>query len=368
MKELYKENKKYVDKFIFLLVFFIFAYIFLKYVLSYIGPFVVGFLISVIISPLVGFIQRKLKIARSISTIFLIIIIILLLAILGTSIFNRVIIESRYLSETLPASLEEFRNFLYEMEDRFERYMTFIPEEFALDFNEMVNQLLVTLTTFLTDFAMAFSVGFVTRIPLILLNVFLCLISAFFFTKDKKLIGESLMKTMPEWLKTRLRTIQQGFLSAIGGYVRAQLTIMSVVASISILGLTIQRYPYAVIMGLVVALFDSMPMIGTGLVFWPWAIINLISGNYSFAIGLIIINAVCFLTRQFLEPKVLGQQIGLHPLMVLVGIYVGLQVFGIIGIFLGPALLVIAKLILETTDGAPVTPPVPKGRIYGRKR
>jgi sporulation integral membrane protein YtvI len=197
---------------------------------------------------------------------------------------------------------------------------------------------------------MTFSVGFLTKIPLILMSVFLCLISAFFFTKDKKLIGDTIMKSLPEQLKTRLRAIQKGLLAAIGGYVRAQLTIMSVVASISILGLTILKYPYAVIMALVIALFDSMPMIGTGLVFWPWAIMNLLSGNYAFAIGLIIINAACFLARQLLEPKVLGQQIGLHPLLVLMGIYVGLKVFGIFGLFIGPVLLVIAKLVVKTNS------------------
>jgi sporulation integral membrane protein YtvI len=199
---------------------------------------------------------------------------------------------------------------------------------------------------------MTFSVGFVTGIPLIIMNVFLTLLSAFFFTKDKKMIGESLMKAIPEWLKTRLRTIQMGFLSAIGGYVRAQLIIMSVVAGISILGLSFLGQPSPFLVGLVAALCDTLPMIGTGLIFWPWAIFSLIAGNYTFALGLVIINVLCFITRQILEPKVLGQQIGLHPLIVLLGIYLGLKIFGVFGLFIGPILMVIAKLILKNTNPA----------------
>ena len=355
MLKLYKENKKYIDKLLFLVGFFVFAYVFLEYVLGFISPFVAGFILSAAISPLVGFIQRKLKIARGISTIFLIIIVILLVAIGITAVFNRVIIEARHLSETLPISLDEVRNFMYEVEDHFDRYMTFIPEEFAIDFNELVNQLMALLTSALGDFAREASVGVVTGIPIIIMNVFLCFISAFFFTKDRKLIADTIMKGLPEWIKTRLRTIQKGLLSAVGGYIRAQLIIMSVVGSISILGLTILRYPYAVIMGLILSLLDGMPLIGVSLVFWPWAILSLISGNYAFALGLIIINIACFVSRQILEPKVLGQQIGLHPLLVLIGIYAGLRVFGIIGLFLGPALLVLAKLILKTSASSKIS-------------
>jgi len=90
-----------------------------------------------------------------------------------------------------------------------------------------------------------------------------------------------------------------------------------------------------------------MPIIGASLVFWPWALFSLISGNYAYAVGLLVINAACFVSRQLLEPKVLGQQIGLHPLLVLIGIYTGMKVFGVIGLFLGPALLVVAKLMLK---------------------
>jgi sporulation integral membrane protein YtvI len=352
MKEFYKENRMYVDKVIFLLLFFAFSYIFITYILFYIGPFVAGFLISLIISPLVGFLQRKLRIARSVTTIFLIIVIILLVAIAASSLFNQIVKEAAYLSETLEPTVEELRKLFNDLESRFENFMSFMPDEFYIDFNEMVNQILAILTSILGDFTMRISVGLVTGIPMLVLNMFICLISAFFFTKDKKLISESINKSLPEWLKTRLHTIQKGLLSAIGGYIRAQLTRMSVIAAVSILGLAILGYPYAVIIGIVIALFDSLPMIGTGIVLWPWAAISLLSGNYAFALGLILINVTCFVARQLLEPKVLGQQIGLHPLLVLAGIYVGLQVFGVFGLFLGPVLLVIAKLILKTKSEA----------------
>ena len=349
MRKFYQDNKRYIDRILFLAGFFLAAYIFFEHVLVFVSPFVAGLVLSAAISPLVGFIQRKLKIARGISTIFLIIIVILLVAIAATSIVNRIVIEAGNLAETLPANLEELRGIIYDVEGAFDRYMTFIPDEFTFDFSALVNQIFTIAAEAVTDAVRNASVGLVTGVPLLVMNVFLTFISAFFFTKDKKLIQDSLMKAMPEWLKSRTRTVHRGLLSAVGGYVKAQLIIMSVVASICILGLTILQGPYAVLMGLVLSLLDVMPMIGVSLAIWPWAIFSLTQGDYRFAIGLLIINGACFMARQLLEPKVLGQQIGIHPLLVLIGVYVGFRVFGVIGLFLGPVLLVIAKLILKTS-------------------
>jgi sporulation integral membrane protein YtvI len=298
--------------------------------------------------------QRRLKIARGITTIFLIIIVILLVAVAGTAIVNRVIVEVSQLSQALPSQLEDLRNILYDIEDGFERFMTFVPDEFTFDFNELVNQLISFLTSWLGDAAKNFSVGFVTKVPSILLNVLLCLISAFFFTRDKSLIRDTLMKNLPEWVGMKVKMVQEGFLSAISAYLRAQLIIMSVVASLCILGLTILQYPYAVIMGIIICLMDALPLVGSSLIFWPWALMSLLSGNYKYTVGLILINMACFFARQILEPKVLGQQIGVHPLLVLVSIYVGLNLFGVVGLFIGPVMLVTGKLILQPAVKAKV--------------
>ncbi|MCL2406948.1 MAG: sporulation integral membrane protein YtvI [Defluviitaleaceae bacterium] len=347
MKSLYIENKAFFDKLLILLAFYVIGYVFLVHLLAYVAPFVIGFLLSAIISPLVGFLQRKLKIARSITTILLISVIIALVAIAATALFNRIVMEAGNLAETLPTMMEDVNEFIHGMEDSFDRFLNFIPDGFAPDFNELIGGAVASITAGLGDFVMAASVGFVRGIPLMLMSVFLCLISAFFFTKDKKLISESITKSLPPPLSARISAFRRGLLTAIGGYVRAQLTIMTVIFAISVLGLVILGHPYAVILGLVIALADTLPMIGTGLVFWPYAVISFISGNHSFAIGLLIINVVCFLARQLLEPKVLGQQIGLHPLLVLLGVYVGVNVFGFIGLFLGPLFMVMSKMILS---------------------
>lgn len=357
MRVLYRENKAFIDKLVFLSVFLVFAFVFIKYMFPYVSPFVFGFVISMVISPIVGFLQKHLRIKRGISTIFLIIVVITIAVIAGVYLVNKVFQEARYMSESLPGQLEALRDFMDDMQNRFDRFMSFIPDEFALEFEEIVNTLINTIAGSLGDVAKNASVNVVTKIPGFLLSGFLCLISAFFFTRDKQLIKDTLVSNLPGWLKTRVQTVQEGFFSAVTGYLRAELIIMSVVAAICILGLSILGYPYAVLMGIVICLMDALPIIGGSLIFWPWAIYCMVTGNYPYAVGLLLTNVACFFARQLLEPKVVGQQIGVHPLLVLVSLYVGLKLFGLAGLFLGPVLIVTAKLIMKS--GAVIHPEPP---------
>lgn len=349
MRKLYLENREWADKALFVLGFFVFAYVFLAHILRFVSPFVAGFFLSVVISPLVGFVQRRLKIARGISTIFLIIGVILLVAVIAVSVFNQILIEAQQLSLTLPQTLENLRNMLFEVEDLFDRYIYALPVEFVPDFNGMINGLIAFLAAAVGDFAASASVNVIMSLPVIVMNVLLCFISAFFFAKDKKIIAGAVMSNLPEGIKPWLGNMRKGLFSSVWGYVRAQLIIMVVVGTIGVLGLAMLRYPYAVLMGLLLALFDILPVVGRSVIFWPWAIVNFVAGNHFFAVGIIVVNIVCFIARQIIEPKVLGKSIGLHPLLVLIGIYLGFRVFGLIGLFIGPFLFVIAKLCIESS-------------------
>jgi len=127
---------------------------------------------------------------------------------------------------------------------------------------------------------------------------------------------------------------------------------MSITSCIIIIGLVIIQYPYALFVGLLTAVIDALPIFGSGLVLWPWAALNFIKGNYATGAGLLLIYGVVFITRQSLEPRILGSQIGIHPLLTLMSMYIGLKLFGFIGIILGPAIVIVIKAVYQSQSKA----------------
>jgi predicted PurR-regulated permease PerM len=92
---------------------------------------------------------------------------------------------------------------------------------------------------------------------------------------------------------------------------------------------------------------DALPVFGSGAFFWPWALYSIIVGNYKMAMGLAIINILVLITRQMLEPRIIGSQIGLHPVATLMSIFIGLKVFGLFGFIIGPIILVTIKALQD---------------------
>jgi len=130
-------------------------------------------------------------------------------------------------------------------------------------------------------------------------------------------------------------------------YLRSQLIIMAIVAVICVLGLTLMKNEYALLVGVGIAVMDALPVLGSGIVFIPWAIIMLISGKIYAAAFLITTYLICQIIREVLEPKLIGNRIGIKPIFTLISMYIGIKLFSIAGFFLGPVGLVIIVTIYK---------------------
>jgi len=190
--------------------------------------------------------------------------------------------------------------------------------------------------------------NFLTAIPGTIFRMFLAIISAFFFIKDKELIREKVAGLFPAQMRQKGQNVRSSLTKALGGWFRGQLIIMSVVGTVCIIGLVVLRSPYAILVGLGIAAFDIIPILGAGGILIPWAIISFVGGNTTFGIGLLAISVLCFLCRQILEPKIVGKRIGLHPIILLMSVYLGVVTLGAIGILAGPFITLVIKIILET--------------------
>ena len=350
MREFYKNNKIFIDKLMLLLI--IAAFVVLAVFLAgYIAPFVAGYIISLILSPLVGFLHTKWRIHRGISAAVLILTLIAAIIVLGGLLISRIAAEMAALAQDIP---QYFSGAQIIFENAVATIEGILGTELEIDFAVILNQ----LTTVVTSLLLGTLEGgtFFTAIPIAVIRVLLTIISAFFFIKDKELIKQSVSGLFPRRFVARFHIVRQGILKALVGYVRGQLIIMTYVSTICIIGLTIIRSPYALFIGLGIGFFDLIPVFGAGGILIPWAIYHIIAGNITFAIGLLVIYGVVFLSRQLLEPRVVGKQIGIHPIVLLMSVYIGISAIGPLGIFVGPLVMLTIKTTMEAnlaslTDG-----------------
>ena len=136
--------------------------------------------------------------------------------------------------------------------------------------------------------------------------------------------------------------------STVYEYIKAQLTIMCISFTILLIGLSILKIDYALVIAIAVAILDALPFFGSGAVLWPWAAIAFIMGDVLLGVSLIIIYLAVILTRQFVEPKIVSQNIGIHPITTLMAMYVGFKIFSIGGMILGPLLMVMLVSLYRT--------------------
>ena len=170
------------------------------------------------------------------------------------------------------------------------------------------------------------------------------------------IISGGMLPKIKSWLKKRLPEEKlkpaadalKRMKNAVGGWLTAQLKLMGVTFTILTLGFVVLRIAYAPLWALVVALVDALPVLGTGTVLVPWAVICFLQGEGARAIGLLGVYAVVTLSRSMLEPKLVGRHLGLDPLVTLMALYVGYKLWGVGGMIFAPLL---AVTIMQVTPG-----------------
>lgn len=306
-------------------------------VLMFFMPFVVGWLIAMIANPLVRFLERHLKIVRRHSSVLIIIAAIALVITAGYFAISKVVQEMSGFLEILPDVYNSFLSDLDAIGNNTQGFVSRFPPALS----ESIASLTDSLTQALGDIIGALgkptveAAGTVAKnIPNAFVHVVFAILSAYFFIADREKIMQSVKNHTPEALWEKWYFIVEKFKTAVGGYFKAQFKIMGVVAVILFAGFLVLHIRYAILLALAVALLDFLPFFGTGTVLIPWAVFKVLSGDYSFAVGLVIIYLVSQLVRQIIQPKMVGDSIGLNPLATLFFMYIGYKVSSLFGMII----------------------------------
>lgn len=341
---IYQKNKNVINKVCFIIGLLLIVSISIKYLFGIISPFILGYILSILLDPLCSLFSNKFKIHRGLSSFFSIIFALVFIGIIGTNLVLTVIDQGEGYVQNLPIYFEEISFSFEEIKKNFDD-LILIPDEFHGMISNIIDSITPSITSSLSSMVGSGSKGIMLSIPNAVSNLVFGFISCFFFLKDKELIKNSIAVFVPNFIKEKYDLIYDSMIKALFGYVKAQLILMTFTATIAIIGLLLIGYQFALFIGFIISIIDAFPVFGSGFILWPWAFINLVTGDYTTALYLMIIYVTILLTRQILEPKILGNQIGLHPLVTLMSIYVGIQIYGVVGILLGPCLIIIIKAI-----------------------
>ena len=314
----------------------------------YFMPFVIGWILSVIAGPLVTFLEKKLKIMKRLGSAITIILVLALCIGLIYLIISQIWEEISVLIRNFPSMYHDLERGLSQIGTQGNTLFERFPEQIQNSWATLMNNLDDTASSLIGRIGeptIEVAGNVAKRIPSVLIGTIVAFVSAYFFIADKENLGEWVKKVVPKSITSRLLLVGENLKYAMGGYFKAQFKIMGVVFAILLVGFTLMQIRFSILLAIVIAFLDFLPFFGTGTALIPWAIYKFLVGDYKMVAALVILYGVTQLVRQLIQPKLVGDSMGLNPLYTLFLLYLGYRVGSVLGmIFAVPIGLILLNL------------------------
>ena len=327
-----------------------------KYLLPILLPFILAFIMaSVLVIPARKLAGKNNKIRRFCAIIVGVVFFVALfwgIAFLGVALVDWFLGFLEYVPRLYQNEILPLLNYLYlEVTER----MTFADPALTAKINGVFQNFIGNIGDFISSFSVnairAITSG-IAGIPGLIIKLILCIISCFFFLLDYDKIMAFFAGLIPKGKEDAFETVKWYVKNTLLVYIRSySLLFLMTYVELSI-GFQILGIPYAPIIGLMVAIFDILPVLGTGGILLPWTVILLVMKNIPMGIGMFVLYLVITVIRNIMEPKLVGKQIGLHPLATMISLYVGLKVIGFWGMLIFPATLAVLSSMKKEIEEA----------------
>ncbi|HZJ86016.1 MAG TPA: sporulation integral membrane protein YtvI [Erysipelotrichaceae bacterium] len=347
-----ESKREFIINFVYLAIVAVIGFVAFKNLFGLLFPFVLGFFIAFSLRPLIEWINVKTDINNSLIAV---IVLIGFYAIIGTGLFFIILklftmlqtlfedIPSMYAAEIQPL-INQFtewaRNIIFKIN----------PEivDFIQQFDKNIFDQLGGVVREFSSGAINVLTSMVKKLPTFIIGFLFTVISSIFITIDYRNITGFLNNQLTGKNRTLFLAIKRNGIDVVVNFMKAYAILLGVTFVESAIGLTLLGMKNAIGISLVIAAVDILPVLGTGTILVPWSIIEFFNGNIGDAIGLIIIYGIITVIRQFLEPRVVGESIGLYPLVTLISMFLGVNLFGFWGLFGLPIVVtIIIKLQQE---------------------
>lgn len=296
-------------------------------------PFIIGYVLSKAVNPLATLLQNKLKIPRGLTAILVIIVVIcglILLVYQGAS--------------TLSFRIKDSFVNNPDFKDYFTAQYSLAINKLMTLYNSMPDVIQDALSGVVsgsgsaTGIVMDYATRFVKAMPNAFVGTIVCVLSFYFMVSDSASVSKLTNKVFKiQFEKSALVWAQ--IKKYFGGYVKAQLIIMTIAAVVMSIWFIILDVRYAILIALGIALLDALPIFGSGLILWPWSLMSFLNGDIRSGICLILVYASVALTRHLTEPKLVSTSVGMNPLLTLMSMYIGYRTLSVGGLIAGPLIM-----------------------------
>jgi len=310
-------------------------------------PFIIGFIIAACLQQPINWLAQKTRLKKSIVAP---IVAFILLTIIGflcvLCIYNAinevadiVVHLPEWYQSTAPAVTDalssKMNSLLERLPNELEQQILQLTQDIVHTTQQKLISLSGTAVTWLANKA--------SLLPSMLISIIITIVATFFMCVEFDHLKHFCKLQIPQKYRLQVRNTWDTFGKKMYEMLRSYLLIMFITFVELSIGLLVLKVDYAILLAAIISLVDILPVIGTGTILIPWGLISLIMGQTGFGAGLLIIYVVITVIRNILEPRIIGKRIGLHPLVTLIFMYLGLHVMGIIGMFVFPLTVILLK-------------------------
>jgi len=317
-----------------------------QYVLPVLIPFIIAVVFSMLMEPLIGVLQRKLKLSRTIATMVTMLLFFGALGFAISLIVFKLVEELIWLSATLPEQSENLWQIYYNLIARANEFYGTLPVRVTAALEQSVTTLTANLQGLISLMVNSI-LQFVSMVPGTIAIFVVSLLATYFLTRDRQLIIQLWLYLAPAPWGEKTLAVARQVAAAFAGYLRAQAVLVLMTMIISVIGLYLSGAQYALTAGLLIGFLDLIPVLGPATVYLPWIVWSLVSGATAFGVKLTVLYLIVLIFRQVMENKIVSASLGLHPLATLLAMYAGFKTVGIAGLVLGPIILIAAMAVFK---------------------
>ena len=305
--------------------------------LGFLMPFVVGWIIASIATPVVNWLEKRLKIRKKLGSALIIIGVLALMGTLGYFAVSWLVSEVSSLIKDFPEMYVQLEKGLHQIGISMSGIFSKLPDGIQNGWTTTVANLDDTMGNLMSKISeptVSAAGNIAKRVPSYLVSTIVAVMSSYFFISEREEVVTWVKQIAPKSVTERMIMVIDNLKYAVGGYFKAQFKIMGIVFLILAVGLGFLRVHYFVLSAFLIAFLDFLPFFGTGTAMIPWAIYAVFMGDYKRAIMLVVIYAITQIVRQLIQPKLVGDSVGLNPLVTLLLIYIGYRIGGVIWMIL----------------------------------
>ena len=313
----------------------VFLLFLLPYALNLFLPFILAFAVAVICQKPLKYLSRK-GMSLSLGSALLVTVLVSALIFIAFFLINQLALRAKSFVSSLPAIITQAENSFSFLCDKF-------PILKGYSLSDITKNLFPSVST------RVFS--FMSVLPSALMFGIMFILSLFFFIKDYKKVTAFIKDALPPKAIKKILYLKDTVFDTFFSYIKVQLIIMSMTFLAVSTALWFLGVEYPVVIGFITGLVDALPLFGTGIILIPWSIFSFLRGDIFLGIALIVLQVIVFLARELAEPKLMSAHLGLHPILSLISLYIGLKYFGVLGAIIAPVLMIIpVRLISENLE------------------